>query len=65
MHRVDDRYLVRISDLVLLDIKSSDPETYRRVTGRELGADLRFAERLAALGKRVWVQVHPGARLHG
>jgi pyruvate formate lyase activating enzyme len=53
--RADDRYLSEL-DLVMLDIKSSDPETYRRVTGRELAPTLRFAERLAALGKRVWVR---------
>jgi pyruvate formate lyase activating enzyme len=43
-------------DLVLLDIKSSDPETYRKVTARELAPTLRFAERLAAIGKPVWVR---------
>ena len=53
--RVDDRYLSCL-DLVLLDIKSSDPETYRSVTGRELAPTLRFAERLAAIGKPVWVR---------
>jgi pyruvate formate lyase activating enzyme len=53
--RVDDGYLSCL-DLVLLDIKSSDPETYRLVTGRELAPTLRFAERLAAVGKRVWVR---------
>lgn len=53
--RVDDKYL-SILDLVLLDIKSSDPETYRTVTGRELAPTLRFAERLAAIGKPVWVR---------
>src|SRR5436190_8963422 len=30
--RVDDRFLSAV-DLVLLDIKSGDPETYRKVTG--------------------------------
>jgi pyruvate formate lyase activating enzyme len=53
--RADDAYLSCL-DLVLLDIKSSDPETYRKVTGRDLAPTLRFAERLAALGKRVWVR---------
>src|SRR6267154_461010 len=33
--RADESYLSNI-DLVLLDIKSSDPDTYRRVTGRDL-----------------------------
>jgi pyruvate formate lyase activating enzyme len=52
---VDDRYLSAL-DLVLLDIKSSEPETYRKVTGRELAPTLRFSERLAAIGKPVWVR---------
>jgi len=51
----DDSYLSRL-DLVLLDIKSGDPETYRRATGRDLAPTLRFAERLAAIGKPVWVR---------
>jgi pyruvate formate lyase activating enzyme len=53
--RVDERYLSCL-DLVLLDIKSGDPETYRKATGRELAPTLRFAERLAAIGKPVWVR---------
>ena len=53
--RADQEYLSCV-DLVLLDIKSSDPKIYRRVTGRELSPTLRFAERLAALGKPVWVR---------
>jgi pyruvate formate lyase activating enzyme len=53
--RADDKYL-SVLDLVLLDIKSSNPETYRAVTGRDLTPTLRFAERLAAIGKPVWVR---------
>jgi pyruvate formate lyase activating enzyme len=53
--RVDDKYLSCL-DLVLLDIKSSDPETYRKVTGRELAPTLRFAKRLSEIGKPVWVR---------
>jgi pyruvate formate lyase activating enzyme len=53
--RADESYLSNI-DLVLLDIKSSDPDTYRRVTGRDLVPTLRFAERLASLSKPVWVR---------
>jgi pyruvate formate lyase activating enzyme len=53
--RADDAYLSCV-DLVLLDIKSSDPETYHKVTGRDLAPTLRFAERLAALNKPVWVR---------
>src|SRR4051794_30806892 len=54
-HRADDDYLSEV-DLVLLDIKSGDPDTYRRVTGVEQRPTLRFAERLAAMGKPVWVR---------
>jgi len=53
--RVDESYLSEV-DLFLLDIKSSDPDTYRRVTGRDLAPTLRFAERLASLSKPVWVR---------
>ena len=48
--RADDEYLKNV-DLVLLDIKSGDPETYRSVTGVELAPTLRFAERLQRDGQ--------------
>jgi pyruvate formate lyase activating enzyme len=53
--RVDEKFL-SVLDLVLLDIKSGDPETYRKATSRDLAPTLRFAERLAAMGKPVWVR---------
>jgi pyruvate formate lyase activating enzyme len=53
--KVSDDYLAQL-DMVILDIKSGDPETYKRVTQRELAPTLRFAERLAALKKPVWVR---------
>jgi len=53
--KATDAYLSDI-DLVLLDIKSSDPDTYRKVTGRDLAPTLRFAERLASINKPVWVR---------
>src|SRR3954469_8176422 len=53
--RTDDAYLAEI-DLVLLDVKSSNPETYKRVTGRDIAPTLRFAERLAAMSKPVWIR---------
>ena len=53
--RCDDAYLANV-DLVLLDIKSSDPRTYERVTERDLEPTLRFAERLAALARPVWLR---------
>ena len=53
--RADDEYMRQV-DLVLLDIKSWDPETYRRAVGQDIKPTLQFAERLAALGKPVWVR---------
>jgi pyruvate formate lyase activating enzyme len=53
--RVTDSFLSNI-DLVLLDIKSSNPDTYKKVTGRDLAPTLRFAERLATIGKPTWVR---------
>ena len=53
--RADDAYLANL-DLVILDIKGGDPETYLEVAGKELEPTLRFAERLNAMGKPVWVR---------
>src|SRR6476469_3846376 len=39
--RVDESYLSAL-DLVLLDINTAAPETYRKATGRELAPTLRF-----------------------
>ncbi|MEU7701185.1 pyruvate formate-lyase-activating protein [Streptomyces sp. NPDC039028] len=48
--------LLRDTDLVLLDIKAWDPDTYRKVTGRPLAPTLDFARRLADLGQEVHVR---------
>jgi pyruvate formate lyase activating enzyme len=53
--RATDDYLQNV-DLVLLDIKSWDPATYRRVTRQEVEPTLRFADRLSALDKPTWVR---------
>jgi len=52
--RADEKFLSAL-DLVLLDIKSGYPATYRNATSRDLAPTLRFAERLADLNKPVWV----------
>ncbi len=44
------------TDLVLLDIKSWDPATYRHVTARRIAPTLRFAQRLSDRGDRMWVR---------
>ena len=43
-------------DLVLLDIKSFEPETYRRVCGVDLQPTLDFARRLESLGRKMWIR---------
>lgn len=48
--------LLADTDLVLLDIKSWQPELHRRVTGRPLRPTLDFARRLAERGNEVWVR---------
>ncbi|GGT08586.1 pyruvate formate-lyase-activating enzyme [Planobispora rosea] len=44
------------TDLVLLDVKSWDPALYRRLTGGDLAPTLRFARRLAELGRPAWIR---------
>jgi pyruvate formate lyase activating enzyme len=54
--RADDA-LLDVTDLVLLDIKSFDPQTYRRVTRTgEIGPTLEFARRLSDRGVPIWVR---------
>jgi pyruvate formate lyase activating enzyme len=44
------------ADLVLLDIKTWNPERHRRLTGMEIGPTLDFARRLAANRRPVWIR---------
>ncbi|WP_394281702.1 pyruvate formate-lyase-activating protein [Corynebacterium sp.] len=54
--RLSDEDLGNI-DLVLLDLKSGDEDTYSKVTGgRQLQPTIDFGDRLHALGKKVWVR---------
>jgi len=53
--RLSDEDLENI-DLVLLDVKAGDEATYREVTGQSLQPTIDFGDRLAALGKPVWVR---------
>lgn len=57
-----DEELLSLTDLVLLDIKSGNAETYRKVTGVDLAPTLRFAKKLDALRIPVWIRfvVVPG-----
>lgn len=52
---VSDEWL-RPVDMVLLDIKHSDPERYHAITGKELQPTLDFAHRLVRLGKKIWIR---------
>ena len=53
--RLSDSDLEHI-DLVLLDLKSWDPELHRRITGQEVGPVLDFARRLAGRKKTIWLR---------
>ncbi|MDV7222042.1 pyruvate formate-lyase-activating protein [Streptomyces prunicolor] len=48
--------LLADTDLVLLDIKSFDVTTYRKLTGGELAPTLNFATRLDRLGVPMWIR---------
>jgi pyruvate formate lyase activating enzyme len=56
MHAALDDAWFAPFDLVLLDIKHSDPVQYRRLTGQDLQPTLDFAHRLVHLGKRMWIR---------
>lgn len=48
--------MIEDTNLVLLDVKSGDPDTYRKVTGRDLQPTINFGDRLAQHGTEVWVR---------
>jgi pyruvate formate lyase activating enzyme len=47
---------LEVASLVLLDIKTWDPERHRRLTGMDVGPTLEFARRLAARKRPVWLR---------
>ena len=53
--RLTDSDLEEI-DLVLLGIKTWDPERHRLLTGMDVGPTLEFARRLAARGRPIWIR---------
>jgi pyruvate formate lyase activating enzyme len=53
--RLSDAEL-EVADLVLLDLKGSDPERHLRLTGMEVGPTHAFARRLAERKRPVWVR---------
>ena len=53
--RASDELLEEV-DLVLLDIKSGLPETYKEVTGVRLAPTLEFARRLDDLKRPMWIR---------
>lgn len=53
--RLTDEEL-QVIDLVLLDIKSWDPERHKTLTGMDVAPTLAFARRLAALKRPMWLR---------
>lgn len=53
--RLSDKELEEI-DVVLLDIKSWDPERHKRLTGKDVAPTLIFARRLAQQRKPIWLR---------
>ena len=53
--RASEEYLDNL-DLVILDIKSGDPATFRLVTSVDIGNTLRFARRLSDRGNHMWIR---------
>jgi pyruvate formate lyase activating enzyme len=53
--RLTDQDLDAI-DLVMLGIKTWDPERHRALTGMDIGPTLDFARRLAAQKRKIWIR---------
>ena len=50
------RKIIDAVDMVLLDIKHSDPEQYKVITGGRLAPTLEFLDYLGTISKPVWVR---------
>lgn len=48
--------LLKNTDLVLLDIKSIHPKTYKKITGADLKSTLEWAEYLEKINKPTWLR---------
>lgn len=48
--------LLNYTDLVLLDIKSYNPDTFKRISGREIDKTLLFADYLAKKNINTWIR---------
>lgn len=53
--KANDELLADV-DIVMLDIKSGLPETYKQLTNVEIDNTLKFAKRLSDMGKPVWIR---------
>lgn len=53
--RLSDEELENI-DLVMMSIKSVDPEKHLKITGKEAGPTLEFARRLASMKRPMWLR---------
>lgn len=51
-----DEEIRKLTDLWLLDLKSWNPETYRKITGVEVQPTLDFARLLAKENRKMWVR---------
>jgi pyruvate formate lyase activating enzyme len=54
-NRLSDAEL-RLIDLVMMDLKTWDPERHRHLTGKDVGPTLEFARRLAAQKRPLWIR---------
>lgn len=54
--RADYDRLMKSTDLVLLDIKHTDPDGHRKLTGRDRAPVLAFGDYLTEIGKPVWLR---------
>ena len=53
--RLSDEEIRRI-DLVIMDLKTWDPERHKRLTGKDVGPTLEFARRVAGLKRPMWIR---------
>jgi pyruvate formate lyase activating enzyme len=53
--RLSDEEIKRI-DLVIMDLKTWDPERHKKLTGKDVGPTLEFGRRLSAVKHPMWIR---------
>ena len=54
---LDCEEILKYTDLVILDIKGTNKEIYKKITGKDISNSLKFIELCNKLNKKLWLRI--------